>query len=373
MNLTRRFSSVALVLLLVSAQANARDLKLAFGFGPTHAGQTAMEALSKSLKEKTSGELEGKIFPSSLLGPTQMFAGVRDGIVDVGWSLLSLANTEFPESQLAANLAMLGTNGYAMAAAMTEYNFSCAECLAERLRNNHVYLGSASTGVYWILSTKKIATLDEFKGKKLRSAAPPWGRWANHVGAASVSIPGNEVFEAVSQGTVDGAMQAATELSSLRLIDVVKHITLNVPGGTFHGIDTNNVNRNTWRSLTVPQRQAFIDAAALSSATGTWRFVNEITKNMDEAKKRGIQVHQPSADVLARSKSFQDVEVAAVVQEAEKRHGTKNAAEKAARFRQLVEKWEKLVPESANWEPNALAEVFRREIFSKVDAKTYGL
>ena len=244
--------------------------------------------------------------------------------------------------------------------------------LAEHLKNNQVYLGSSSTAPYMIVSTKKAVTLDEIKGKKLRSGAAPWARWAQHFGAVALTIPGNQVFESVSGGTVDGAMVSAAELSNLRLIDVVKHITVGVPTGTYHGIDNNNFNRNTWRSLTESQRKAVLEASAMSTAAVSWKYVVDGAQNMKDAQAKGIQIHQVPADVAARSKAFIDADLATIAQAAEKNSGIKNASQKIARFRQLVDKWEKLTPEG-NWEPNKLAEIYFREIYSKIDPKTHGM
>ncbi len=355
------------------SSVQARELKLAVGLPPSHATNQGLEVFAKTLKEKTNGELEVKTFALSLLSLTQMLAGVRDGVVDIGYVAVPLFPADLPEVQLPVDLAMLGVNGYAMAGAMTEYNFTCQECLAERLKQNNVYLGSASTATYMILATKKISTLDELKGKKLRSGAAPWSRWASHMGVVAATIPGSEVFEAVNQGTVDGAMMLATDLAGLRLIDVVKHVTVGMPGGTYHGQDITNVNRTTWRSLTESQRRAFLDSAAVGAAAITWRVVSDTDRSIKEAQAKGIQIHQPAADAVARSKAFVDADLATVAQDAEKKHGIKNAAQKIARFRQLVEKWEKLTPANVNWEPGALAEIYRREIYSKIDAKTYGM
>lgn len=361
-------------LALISASpANARELKVGVGLPPSHAMYYSLDVFGKTLKEKTAGELEVKLFPLSLLALNQMFAGVRDGVVDVGYVLPALFATEFPETQLPFDLAMLGANPMAMAGAMTEYNFACQECLAERLKHNHVYLGSASTAPTVIMSNKKISTLDELKGKKLRVVAAPWSRWAQSFGVVPVTLSGNELFEALSQGTVDGAVAAPTELTASRLVDLVKHITVGVPAGTYHGIDGNNVNRTTWRSLTESQRRAFLDSAAMSIATMTWTNFSDGNRNLKEAQQKGIQVHQAPQDVMARQKTFIDADLATVAQAAEKNYGTKTASQKAAKFRQLVEKWEKLTPEAGNWDAKTLAEIYRREIFSKIDAKTYGM
>ena len=358
---------------LAAGPANARDIKLGEGLPPAHPVHHGLEVFAKTVKEKSAGELDVKIYPQALLNLSQMFAGVRDGVVDMGYVLPPLFPSELPEVQLPIDLAMLGSNGYAMAGAMTEYNLSCQECLGARLKNNQVYLGSASTDTYLILSTKKITTLDELKGKKLRSAAGPWARWANHFGAVAVSMTANEVFEAISQGTVDGTMVTPTELASMRLIDLVKHITTSVPSGTYHGQDIHNMNRNTWRSLSEAQRRMVLDASAMSAAAATWRFVTDASRSMGDAQKKGIQVHQPAPDLLARSKAYIESDLATVAQTAEKNHGIKDASQKVARFRALVEKWERLTPMTGNWDTNSLAEVYRREIFSKIDAKTYGM
>lgn len=356
-----------------TAPASARELKLAVGLPPSSVGYYGMEVFAKTIKEKTGGELEIRMYPLSLLNLSQMYAGIRDGVVDVGFFLPPMYPSELPETQLAIDLAMLGTNPYAMAGAMTEYNFTCPECLGERLKANHVYLGSSSTGPYAILSTKKITTPEELKGKKLRSAAAPWSRWASQFGAVAMTISGNQIFEAVSGGTVDGTIQSTQELAALRLADVVKHVTLGVPNGTFHGIDNHNVNRNVWRSLTEQQRRTFLQTAASSSAALTLRYISENTRALEEAKHKGIQVHQASPELVARSNAFVESDLTVVAQQAEKVYGIKNASQKVARFRQLLAKWDKLTPANTNWDVNVLADVYWREIYSRIDPKSYGM
>jgi TRAP-type C4-dicarboxylate transport system substrate-binding protein len=375
MKLTQLFASLCIgasALLVAAVPASARDLKLAVGFPQGTAAYHGLEAFAKTLKEKSGGELEIKMYPLSLLNLPQMMNGVRDGVVDIGFVLPPLFPSELPETHLAVDLAMLGSNPWAMAGAMTEYVFTCQECVAEHLKNNQVYLGSSSTAPYMIVSTKKAVTLDEIKGKKLRSGAAPWARWAQNFGAVALTIPGNSVFEAVAGGTVDGAMVSAAELSNLRLIDVVKHITVGVPTGTYHGIDNNNFNLTTWRSLTERQRKAVLEAAAMSTAAVSWKYVVDGAQNMKDAQGKGIQVHQAPADVVAKSKAFIDADLATIAQAAEKNSGVKNATQKIARFRQLVQKWEKLTPEGS-WEPAALADIYYREIYSKIDPKTFGM
>ena len=172
MKITKMLASLfigASALCMAASSASARELKLAVGFPQGTAAYHGLEAFAKTLKEKSNGELEVKMFPLSLLNLPQMMNGLRDGVVDIGFVLPPLFPSEVPETHLAVDLAMLGSNPWAMAGAMTEYVFTCQECLAEHLKQNQVYLGSSSTAPYMIVSTKKAVTLDEIKG---RSCAP---------------------------------------------------------------------------------------------------------------------------------------------------------------------------------------------------------
>ena len=360
-------------LALLGAPAQARELKLAVGFSQGTAAYYGLEAFSKALKEKSGGELETKMFPLSLLNLPQMLNGVRDGVVDIGFVLPPLFPSELPETHLAVDMAMLGSNPWAMAGAMTEYVFTCQECVAEHVKQNQVYLGSSSTAPYMIVSTKKAVTIDEIKGKKLRSGAAPWARWAQNFGAVALTVPGNQVFEAVSGGTVDGAMVSAAELSNLRLIDVAKHITVGVPTGTYHGIDNNNFNLRTWRSLSEKQRRAALDASAVSTAAVTWKYVTDGEKNMADAKAKGIEIHQAPDAVLTRSRAFIQADLSNVAQVAEKNSGIKGANQKIERFRALVQKWELLLPDGKKYDVDGLTRIYQREIFSRIDAKSYGM
>ena len=355
-----------------SAPIQAREFKLAVGFPQGTAAYHGLDQFGQALKQKSNGDLTVKLFPLALLSLPQMLAGVRDGIVDIGFVLPPLFPSDLPETHLAVDLAMLGSNPWAMAGAMSEYVFTCRECAAEHLKHNQVYLGSSSTADYQIQSTKQISSLNELKGKKLRSGAAPWGRWAQHFGAVALTIPGNEVFEAVSQGTVDGAMVSAAELSNLRLIDVVKHITVGVPTGTYHGIDNNNVNLKVWRSLTEPQRRIFLDAAAVSSAAVTWKYITDGQTNMKNAVAKGIKIHQAPPDMVAKSKAFIESDLKTIARAAEKNYGIKNVDAKVARFKALVEKWEKRAPKG-DTDMATLSELYRREIYSKIDPRTYGM
>ena len=156
--------------------------------------------------------------------------------------------------------------------------------------------------------------------------------------------------------------------------DVERH--LGQPGehcGTVHGLDISSVNRDTWRSLTTDQRKAWIEAAALGNASATWKFVTDVAKNVEDAKAAGIVVANASPELKAASQAAVEADLANIAKIAADTHGIQDADAKIARFRALVTKWEGLLPTDRDWTADQIADVFRAEIYSKLDPATYGM
>jgi TRAP-type C4-dicarboxylate transport system substrate-binding protein len=366
-------AGTAVAALLAAGATEAREVRIVVGVPPGSAAQFGVEAFAAEIAARTAGDLTVKIFPPSLLDLIQTFGGIRDGIVDGGYLVLNFHAAELRDTQLPIELAMLGRNSYAMAGAMSEYILTCEPCVAERLAANMVPLGNASTGSYAILGTAPMTTPAELQGKKLRAAGGAWSRWAAAMGAIGVSMPGGEIFEAMSQRTIDGAMNAPSELTSIRLKDVATHVTLDVPGGTVHGLDIMSVNRDFWRSLSTEQRRMWMDAAALGNASATWKFATDVARNVDEARAAGITVANASPELKAASEAAVAADLANIAKIATDTHGIQDAEAKIARFQALVAKWEALLPSGREWTAEEIAEVFRQEIYSKLDPATFGL
>jgi len=349
--------------------AQAKDLTMAPGFAPGSTVNMGAEAFTNRVTELTNGEITFTIHPLTLLSVPQMLNGVRDGVADVGAVLPMVFAAQFKESNLIGDLAMLGKYSPAVAGATTEYMMTCAECLAEYAGNNMVYLGSGSTPDYGIQSTKPFVTIEDIKGSKLRSPNATYNRWVEHFGGVALTLPGNEIFEAVKQGVFDGALLSAGELSNIRMIDVVKHVTMGVPGGTYNLINIATVNRDTWEALTPEQRTAMVEAGSYAVAVTTVGYYEEATKSLAEAKEIGIEIHEPSEELVKASAAFVDQDLTQIAALASER-GVGDAEAKVARFRELVAKWETL---TEGMEPTVenLTNLYKTEIFDKLDVETF--
>ncbi len=349
----------------------AQELTMAPGFAPGSAAHYGAEAFTQRVAELANGEIGWTIHPLTLLSVPQMLNGIRDGVADVGVLLPPVFVAQFPESNLIGDLAMLGTSATAMAGAATEYFMTCEECQAEFANNNVVYLGSGSTADYGILSTKPFVAVADLSGAKLRSPNAAFNRWIESLGGVALTLPGNEIFEAVKQGVVDGALLSAGELRNIRMIDVVSDVTLGAPQGTYHLINVSMVNKDTWSGLTDGQRKAFLDAGAYAMAATTYKYVQDGIDAVEEAKGKGITVHEASPELVEQARSFVEEDLATIETAATER-GVQNAGDKIARFRELVTRWEGLTADFG-LDVDKLTEVYMTEIFDKLDPASYGM
>lgn len=355
----------------------AKNLTLAVGVGPKNSITQTMQGFADYMAEHT--DIAIKVYPLSLLNLKETPPGLRDGLADIGFVLTPYYPAEYSEMNLAANLGMLSTAGTqvaspgaAIAGAMSEYVLNCEECLAEFKAQEQVYLGSGIGSTYMLLCTAPVQTVDDIKGRKFRSGSDNFSRWAEHFGGIAVALPGNDQYEAMSQGVIDCTMASATELTNYSLFDVTKSVTLGIPGGNFAGVATNNFNVDVWQGLEDSEREAALRASARSAADLTWRYFMDSERDLKAAATKGISVLEPTDEVRAKSDAFVMEDLKVIEEQFTSGYGLENVSEKIAEFSRLVEKWKGLTAEIGD-DQEALAQVYWDEVFSKVDPATYGM
>jgi len=359
---------------LACGGAAARDVKVTLGTNAKHpVVANGWDPYVKAVEQDLNGALRFKLFlGGSLVSHRAAMNGVRDGVAEAGLMVLTYYPAEFPHANFIGDLALIGEDVGVMAGAASEfYLLSCAECLGEFERQNVIFLGTYATSPFMLISKPKITTLDELRGRKIRVAGANWNRWAQHFGGTGVALAANEMFEAMGQNVIDAAIQAPSALVSYSLMDVAKHVTM-LPLGTAHATSPNGFNKAFWRSLASRERKSLIERSAIMVAGPSFGYVQQDAAALEAAPGKGIAIQQPSPELLATSKAFADRDVALVIGEYRAKHGIADAAEKAARFQSLVEKWEGLA-KGAKGDQAALEALYRREIFQKISPETFGM
>lgn len=359
-----------------SASAQAESLRYAVGFGPSAYPVQAIYETNELLK--ADGEIELKIFPLSLLNLKETPPGLRDGLAEAGYVITPYYPAEYSEMNLAAEMSMLTSvgegavsTGAVMAGVVTEYvMLNCPDCIDQHKRENQVFLGAMGTPEYVLLCTSPVRSIADLKGKKLRSSLAAMGRWAESFDATKVSIPANEIYEAMSQGVVDCTMISAPELVNLQLMDVTKHVTLGLPGGSFSGVGALNVNVDTWQGLTSAQRKSLVRAAAFNSAKVTVNYYLGANEALAQAREAGIELIGAPEDLKAATETFVNQDIDLIKSNFTNDFGLENVDQKVEIIISLIEKWKGITAEIAD-DPDAMTAALDKEIFSKIDPETY--
>lgn len=343
--------------------SNAEDLRAAPAAPPVHPAYYMYEKFAKFLSEESNGAMTATIYGPEVVALPQMKDALQTGLADVGNGLPLYFAADFPQTGLAGDLALMGRSPYAMGYAMTEFGVNCAVCQEEFKKFGGVFLGSGSSDVYVLLTTKPVRSVDDLKGLRLRSGGAPYSRWAEHFGATPVNLPVGQTFEAMSQGTIDGTMASIVDMLSYRLVDVAKYVTM-VPLGTYHVTSNFTFSNGTWNKLSVEQRTEVAKAANRGDPQLTSRWAFQLPAEAMKAVKANsaIEIIQPDEAFLTASDDFSKSDVADRVA----------SSELSAQFAALVEKWTGIVNEVGE-DPEALAARGWDEIWSKVDFSTYGM
>lgn len=372
-------AGVLVVAVGIPSAVAARELRYALGFSSTFTTFPAIERFAAQVTRDTG--LEMKVYAQSLLNPVETMAGLRDGIADVGWETFQYHPAEYSESNLIAEMNMLTTignappiPGAAMAGAALEYNMlNCPECLDQHKAQNQVYTAGMGSAPYDLICMESITTVEQLQGKRIRAGGGSYSRWAAHFGATGVSMPGNEAYDAMSQGVLDCTANDIGQMLGSRYIDVAKAVTLGVPGGVYGGTASASFNRDVWQSLTTEQRIAILHASARLTADNTLAFYAAIGDARKATEEKGIPIIEASDEMKAATAAFVDTDMTAIEKQFTESYGMQNTAAKMATARELIEKWKDLTQAIALDDVDSLEKLYWDEVYSKLDPETYGM
>lgn len=358
----------------------ATELTFASGYPQGSITSNALGVFETRLDDLSGGELSARVFELSLLNLRETPAGIRDGMADMGVVLTPYFPADFPHTNMVAEVSMsvelteAGSQqaGLVYTGAMSEYIFlNCTECRDEFAAQGQLFLGSAATPPYSLLCREKVDSLEALEGKNLRTSGAQWARWAESVGANPITMSVNEIYEGLSQGVVDCSVQSTSELSVFNLFEVVDDITVNYPSGVFSGVGSANINLDAWRSLTDEQRSALLEATAILSAEFSWGYEKGAVDNEATAQQQGIGITHATEAMNAGNREFIKADLTTIANTYAERYSVEEANVKIETFRKLLDKWSGLINNVQNSED--LADIYWKEVFSKVDPSQYGL
>ena len=123
---------VALAAASIGVSASAETLRLAPGVPQAHPSYShGYVPFVDYLAEESGGRLDATILGPEVVSLAQMKDALQTRVAQIGLILPLYFPADFPNIGLAAEIALVGQEPMAMAAALSEYIVSCAECQRE--------------------------------------------------------------------------------------------------------------------------------------------------------------------------------------------------------------------------------------------------
>ncbi len=180
------------------------------------------------IAKESGGKLKCQIYPAMQLGgsPPQLYDQVKDGVVDLVWTVPSFQAGRFPVIE-AFELPFMVRDSERASRGLWHYatKNASAEFKGVRPILLHVHDGSLIH-----TAKKQVKTLEDFKGLKLRVPTRQGSKTLAALGAMPVSMPLSQTAEAISKGVIDGVLLPWEVIPSVKFDEVTKFHTEAEPG-----------------------------------------------------------------------------------------------------------------------------------------------
>jgi TRAP-type C4-dicarboxylate transport system substrate-binding protein len=220
------------------------------------------------INKESNDRLKCQIYPAMQLGgtPPQLFDQVRDGVVDITWTVPTYSAGRFTKSEV-FELPFMAHSAKAGSQALWQYVHKNAmdEFKGVRLLFMHVHDGSV-----FHFTKQAVKNLDDLKGLKIRAATRINARMLQALAATPVQMPLPQVPESLAKGVIDGAMVPWEGVPAIKLQEIAKFHLEPPPGAPrfSNTIFVMAMNPAKYESLP-PDLKKVIDANS-GLATSAW-------------------------------------------------------------------------------------------------------
>ena len=299
-------SAVAVTFALAASQALAAPTVLRashqFPGGKGDPRDEMVQIIARDVKA-ANVDLEVQVYPgASLFKPNEQWNAMVNGQLDMSSFPLDYASGKV--RAFGATLMPALVRSHDRAARLNHSPFM-KEIKAQIEKAGVKVLADA-----WLagaMASKKgcIRTPDDIKGLKIRSAGPTFAAMWQAAGASIVSVPSNEVYNALQTGVADATDTSSGSFVSFRIYEQVKCLTAPGDNALWFMYEPVLMSKKSFDRLTKPQQQALLKAGKASEAY----FAKE-AKGLDDKMVKVFKEHNVEVVTLSKAQYDQWVKVA---------------------------------------------------------------
>jgi TRAP-type C4-dicarboxylate transport system substrate-binding protein len=269
---------------------------------------------AKRIEGQSGGRIKIDVFPSMQLGgaPPQLFDQAKDGVADIVWTLPGNTPGRFPSTEVFELPFVPSRKSLTNSKACMEY----AETHLKDETKDVKLLCFWAHDHGLIHANKRVRTMEDLKGLKLRFPTRLAGEALKALGAAAIGMPIPQVPESLAQKVIDGCVVPWEVVPAIKVHELLKYHT-EIPGSPtlYTATFFLAMNKAKYDSLPADLKEVidFNSGMAAAEMAGTvWDEMgipvlemvkkrgNIVTTISEDEKKRWQQTTMPIVDAWIR-------------------------------------------------------------------------
>ncbi len=260
------------------------------------AGSIVDQWFADEVKKRTNGEVEMKIFFSSGLGAVkETLSLVENGAIDMA----ALSPGYFPDQLpffTAPNSIPMAIDNVDQAYLISERFLKEVPAFMDEARSKGIRpLFFHVLNPYLLVSKEPILTVEQLKGKKIRTWGSDLPRMAQAIGAVPVTLGVTELYEGMLRGVVDVMPFSLDLMSNYKIYEVAKHVSdVTIWDGPTWGVW---ITERSWSKLSPGQQKIVMEVAAEAAKRDLEAVRQAAIDSEKDLKTKGVTIHKfPEAE-----------------------------------------------------------------------------
>ncbi|TPP10268.1 TRAP transporter substrate-binding protein [Rhizobium glycinendophyticum] len=208
-----------------------------------------LQPWADKIKAESGGRIEVELYPAMQLGgkPADLVDQVKDGVVDLTWTLFGYTPGRFPKSE-AFELPFMVTTAEATSVAFQDY---ADKHLKDELADYHVLaVHTHGPGLIHTIAAKPVKSLEDMKGLKLRGTSKVVNQMLEAMGASAVGMPVTAVPESLSKSVIDGSVVPWEVTPAIKIAELApNHTAFSGSTGLYTGTFVFAMNKDSYEAL----------------------------------------------------------------------------------------------------------------------------
>jgi TRAP-type C4-dicarboxylate transport system substrate-binding protein len=252
---------IALLALVICSNAAAKTvLRMNHQFPAAAAGSKIDQWFVDEVKKATGGEIEIQIFWSNALGAAkENLTLLGTGAIDAAGMSAGYFPAQLPFFAAPNSLPMAMDNICQSSALMKAFMEKIPAFQEEAKRNKVVPIFFHLLNPYLLVTREPVNTLEDLKGKKIRTWGEDMPRLVKAAGGTPVTIFLPELYENLQRGVIDGCPFSVDFIQTYKIYEVAKYVTEVVMWeGPAWGVW---FSQKSWDKLSKKHQQIIMDVA----------------------------------------------------------------------------------------------------------------